>query len=203
MISLPTEIIIKIIGHCTYQDALRLERVNKKLFLISYVFEREIWAPKMIQFRNYKLSSESWKNLYRIYTAWDHYFPDLGDSTDKFLEPDQQVILSSASSAHAIKNNWKLCRKLIGVRLGIGSSTLPIRQGDECQVWLDNAGQVTRGLSIKLGKEGIVKNSLIVPNFRPRGMQVKMIQQIRSGYLACQEIRQDRELITIRVWDPK
>lgn len=203
MFNLPTEVIIQIIGFCSYQDALKLERVNKRLFLISLVFEREIWAPKMMQFKNYKLSSESWKDLYRIYKTWDHYFPNLGESTDKFLDPEKHIILSSGHPNNALKNDWKLSRKLIGVRLGIGSSTLPIRQGDECQVWLDNSGQVTRGLSIKLGKEGIVKNSLIIPNYRPMEMQVQMIQQIRSGLLACQEIRHDSELITLRIWDPK
>jgi hypothetical protein len=203
MIQFPTEIIIKIISFCSYQDALKLERVNKRLFLISYVFERDIWAPKMMRFRNYKLSSETWKDLYRIYKTWDQYFPNLGDSTDKFLDPEEHISLSSGNPDYAIKNDWKLSRKLIGVRLGVGSSTLPIRQGDECQVWLDNSGQITRGLSIRIGEEGVVTKSLIIPDYRPREMQVQMIQQIRSGLLACQEISNDHERITLRIWDPK
>jgi hypothetical protein len=203
MHQLPTEIIIKIISFCSYKDALKLERVNKRLFLISYVFEREIWAPKMKHLRNYKLSSETWKDLYRIYKTWDHFFPNLGKSTDKCLGPEEHISLSSGHPDNAIKNDFKLSRKLIGVRLGVGSSTLPIRQGDESQVWLDNSGQLTRGLSIKLGKEGIVQKSLITPDDRPRDMQVQMVQQIRSELLACQEIRPDHELITLRIWDPK
>jgi hypothetical protein len=167
------------------------------------VFDREIWAPKMMHLRNYKLSSETWKDLYRIYKTWDRFFPNLGNSTDKCLDPEKHMSLSSGHPDNAMNSDFKLSRKLIGVRLGIGSSTLPIRQGDECQVWLDNSGQVTRGLSIKLGKEGIVQKNLIIPDDRPRDMQVQMVQQIRSGFLACQEIRRDHELITLKIWDPK
>ena len=203
--SLPTELIIKILSFCDPLTTLRSESVSRAWYSLAHTFESQIWAPKLAHLHTSPIQGETWKKVYRIYKSWTQKFPNLKQShDDACLDPCEFGVLPVMELQPKIMVNGQRLRahrRLVVARIGTGTTTLPIQRGDDCQVWLDNAGQVTRGLSIQC--QNGIEGQMIVPRARPSGVNVQMIQQTRSHLLICQESRADDDRVTIRVWNPR
>lgn len=212
---LPTELILRILFFCDPITTIRCESTCRRWYSISHTFESVIWFPKVAHLHTAPVKGETWKKVYRIYKSWSSAsFPNLKTLNDCCLNPAEGMDFMPAIGGPRDKvllNGQRLhaYRKLLVARVGNnGTATLPVRRNNDCQVWLDNSGHFTRGLSVPLSDHTGLKGEIIVPGDRPSGCQVQFIQQTRSSLLICQEMR--RSVIggpvhrgTIRVWDPQ
>ncbi|KAH6568832.1 hypothetical protein BASA60_008473 [Batrachochytrium salamandrivorans] len=102
-----------------------------------------------------------------------------------------------------------------------GSASSPPKQ----HLWFDNGGQIMRGLDVSAipsptqSSHTASPKPLLLPNrsyaqpsqtpfrvvlpYRPLGVSVQLIAQVRSDLLILQELIPGQRSVTIRIWDPR
>ena len=202
----PLEVIVEILIKTDCKSALKCEQLSRWMREISKDHETSIWKPKFYlllkdEYDSFSpLEHESFKHLCRIYMGWNVHFPKLKQEHLSLCLDPSELSLSPPCPQRILHSDGSFLtpkRSLLAARIGLGSTTLPVSYRDEFQLWLDNSGQITRGISIKNGIE-----DHIIPLNRPLGSRIDMVSQVRSNLLSCIEYIRDDPFSTIYVWDP-